>query len=76
MQVLTSKMDLMDQHNVFHRLDNSKHSKGQIIIIPEQLQSCRDIIIMEWKAKKLDRKDFAGKSDPFMVFYKQNSDNR
>ncbi|CAN8032548.1 unnamed protein product, partial [Ixodes persulcatus] len=31
---------------------------------------------MQWSAKKLDKKDFWGKSDPFLVFLKSNEDGR
>ena len=31
---------------------------------------------LQFKGKKLDKKDFFGKSDPFLVFYRCNEDNR
>lgn len=58
------------------RSEGKQRPNGKIIVVPEQLQSCRDKVIMKWKASKLSRKDFVGKSDPFMVFYKQNVDGR
>uniref|UniRef100_A0A8C6VA59 Copine family member 9 n=1 Tax=Naja naja TaxID=35670 RepID=A0A8C6VA59_NAJNA len=36
--------------------------------------NCRDIITMQLCANKLDKKDFFGKSDPFLVFYRSNED--
>ena len=31
---------------------------------------------LELKGHKLDKKDFFGKSDPFLVFYRSNEDSR
>lgn len=37
--------------------------------------SCpQDIVTMQLCANKLDKKDFFGKSDPFLVFYRSNED--
>lgn len=34
----------------------------------------KDVATMQFCANKLDKKDFFGKSDPFMVFYRSNED--
>lgn len=34
----------------------------------------QDIATMQLCANKLDKKDFFGKSDPFLVFYRSNED--
>ncbi|XP_018102043.1 copine-5 isoform X2 [Xenopus laevis] len=47
---------------------------GVIIISAEELSNCRDIATVQFSAHKLDKKDFFGKSDPFMVFYRSNED--
>ena len=31
---------------------------------------------LQFNGKKLDKKDFFGKSDPFLTFYRCNEDNR
>ena len=36
--------------------------------------SNQDSATMQFCANKLDKKDFFGKSDPFMVFYRSNED--
>lgn len=36
--------------------------------------SSQDIATMQLCANKLDKKDFFGKSDPFLVFYRSNED--
>ncbi|XP_029429258.1 copine-5 isoform X1 [Rhinatrema bivittatum] len=47
---------------------------GSIILSAEELGNCRDVATMQFCANKLDKKDFFGKSDPFMVFYRSNED--
>ncbi|KAF7711588.1 copine-9-like isoform X1 [Silurus meridionalis] len=47
---------------------------GTIILTAEELSNCRDIATMQLCANKLDKKDFFGKSDPFLVFYRSNED--
>lgn len=36
--------------------------------------SHQDVSTMQFCANKLDKKDFFGKSDPFLVFYRSNED--
>uniref|UniRef100_A0AAY4DEJ0 C2 domain-containing protein n=1 Tax=Denticeps clupeoides TaxID=299321 RepID=A0AAY4DEJ0_9TELE len=47
---------------------------GSIVLTAEELGNCRDFATMQFCANKLDKKDFFGKSDPFMVFYRSNED--
>ncbi|XP_043569538.1 copine-8 isoform X3 [Chiloscyllium plagiosum] len=47
---------------------------GAIILTAEELSNCHDIVAMQFCANKLDKKDFFGKSDPFLVFYRSNED--
>ncbi|XP_061584711.1 copine-9-like isoform X2 [Cololabis saira] len=47
---------------------------GTIIFTAEELSNCRDLATMQFCANKLDKKDFFGKSDPFLVFYRSNED--
>ncbi|XP_013920989.1 PREDICTED: copine-9 [Thamnophis sirtalis] len=47
---------------------------GAIVLYAEELSNCRDIVTMQLCANKLDKKDFFGKSDPFLVFYRSNED--
>ncbi|XP_043407130.1 copine-8 isoform X3 [Chelonia mydas] len=49
---------------------------GTIILTAEELNCCRDSVLMQFCANKLDKKDFFGKSDPFLVFYRSNEDGR
>uniref|UniRef100_A0A3P9CQB6 Copine Vb n=1 Tax=Maylandia zebra TaxID=106582 RepID=A0A3P9CQB6_9CICH len=57
----------------FHRGIPGKKC-GTIILTAEELSNCRDSGTMQFCANKLDKKDFFGKSDPFMVFYRSNED--
>lgn len=62
----------------FERDLESQHGKsgvGKIIIAAEEMSQCKDIALMEIHGKKLDKKDFFGLSDPFLVFYRCNEDN-
>ncbi|XP_059571960.1 copine-9 isoform X2 [Alligator mississippiensis] len=47
---------------------------GTIMVLAEELSNCRDVVTMQLCANKLDKKDFFGKSDPFLVFYRSNED--
>ncbi|XP_065410454.1 copine-8 isoform X3 [Chrysemys picta bellii] len=49
---------------------------GTIILTAEELNCCRDSVLMQFCANKLDKKDFFGKSDPFLVFHRSNEDGR
>uniref|UniRef100_UPI00358E73B8 copine-9 isoform X1 n=1 Tax=Myxine glutinosa TaxID=7769 RepID=UPI00358E73B8 len=47
---------------------------GTIILTAEELGNCRDVATMQLCGNRLDKKDFFGKSDPFLVFYRSNED--
>uniref|UniRef100_A0A6Q2XW56 C2 domain-containing protein n=1 Tax=Esox lucius TaxID=8010 RepID=A0A6Q2XW56_ESOLU len=47
---------------------------GTIICKAEELGNCRESVMMQFCGNKLDKKDFFGKSDPFLVFYRSNED--
>ncbi|XP_036000782.1 copine-8 [Fundulus heteroclitus] len=47
---------------------------GSIIIRSEELSNCRESVMLQFCGNKLDKKDFFGKSDPFLVFYRSNED--
>uniref|UniRef100_A0A4W6FYW4 Copine VIII n=1 Tax=Lates calcarifer TaxID=8187 RepID=A0A4W6FYW4_LATCA len=48
---------------------------GTIIVRAEELSNCRvRSVMLQFCGNKLDKKDFFGKSDPFLVFYRSNED--
>uniref|UniRef100_A0A3B5L5I1 VWFA domain-containing protein n=1 Tax=Xiphophorus couchianus TaxID=32473 RepID=A0A3B5L5I1_9TELE len=48
---------------------------GTVIIRAEELSNCRvRSVMLQFCGNKLDKKDFFGKSDPFLVFYRSNED--
>ncbi|KAG7454401.1 hypothetical protein MATL_G00259350 [Megalops atlanticus] len=47
---------------------------GTIIVKAEEVGNCRELVMMQFCGNKLDKKDFFGKSDPFLVFYRSNED--
>ncbi|XP_032642179.1 copine-3 [Chelonoidis abingdonii] len=55
-------------------LKNGKPAgKGSITITAEEVKDNR-VVLFEIEARKLDNKDFFGKSDPFLEFHKQTSE--
>uniref|UniRef100_A0A4W3HYJ8 Copine-3 n=1 Tax=Callorhinchus milii TaxID=7868 RepID=A0A4W3HYJ8_CALMI len=57
-------------------LKNGKPAgKGTITIFAEEVKDNR-MINFEVEARKLDNKDFFGKSDPYLEFYKQTDDGK
>ncbi|XP_033889159.1 copine-8 isoform X4 [Acipenser ruthenus] len=47
---------------------------GTIIVKADELNNCREVVMMQFCGSKLDKKDFFGKSDPFLIFYRSNED--
>ncbi|XP_031419862.1 copine-8 [Clupea harengus] len=47
---------------------------GTIVVTAEELGNCRESVLLQFCGNKLDKKDFFGKSDPFLVFYRSNVD--
>ncbi|XP_048738770.2 copine-8-like isoform X2 [Ostrea edulis] len=55
------------------KLQGSK-GQGQIIVRAEEMSSSKEMLTLHFSGSKLDKKDFFGKSDPFLIFYKANED--
>ncbi|KAF5902587.1 copine-8-like [Clarias magur] len=47
---------------------------GTIIVQAEELGNCRESVLLQFCGNNLDKKDFFGKSDPFLVFSRSNED--
>ncbi|XP_035770192.1 copine-8-like [Neolamprologus brichardi] len=47
---------------------------GTVIVRAEEVSNCRESVMLQFCGNKLDKKDFFGKSDPFLVFYRSNED--
>ncbi|XP_052084520.1 copine-8-like [Mytilus californianus] len=56
------------------RLLGPKKNSGTIIVGVEELSSCKEQGNFQFRASKLDKKDFFGKSDPFLTFSRANED--
>ncbi|CAL8071929.1 unnamed protein product [Calicophoron daubneyi] len=50
------------------------HNCGTIIILAEEVTSCKDELILDLSGRGLDKKDVFGTSDPFIAFYRINED--
>jgi len=58
------------------KLSNPKYANcGSIIVTAEEVQSCKDFVTLQFSGRKLDKKDFFGKSDPFLAISRSNEDN-
>lgn len=56
-------------------LTGPKRYSGEIIIWSEEVdEGSKENALFHWSAKKLDKKDFFGKSDPFLNIYRINDD--
>ncbi|XP_065676704.1 LOW QUALITY PROTEIN: copine-8-like [Hydra vulgaris] len=55
-------------------LRNGSLLKSTITFFVEQLNDCKEIIEFMFCGHNLDKKDFFGLSDPFLIFYKQSID--
>lgn len=53
----------------------TRKSPGKIIVRAEEVNSNKDIVTLEFCGKGLDKKDFFGKSDPYLLFERCNEDN-
>uniref|UniRef100_A0A914WKY8 Copine-3 n=1 Tax=Plectus sambesii TaxID=2011161 RepID=A0A914WKY8_9BILA len=47
---------------------------GSIIVAAHEMAEKSEPVLLQFRAKNLDRKDFLGKSDPFFQFYRVNDD--
>ncbi|XP_077983033.1 copine-8-like [Glandiceps talaboti] len=55
-------------------LKGPSRNSGKIIVSAEEVSDCKDVFTMQFKGTRLDKMDFFGKSDPFLVFYRCNED--
>ena len=46
------------------------------VVRAEEIMACNENLCIKLRGSKLDKKDTFGKSDPFLVFYKSNEDQR
>lgn len=44
------------------------------LVTAEELTACKEEVCMQFQARKLDKKDFFGKSDPYLAIYKVQED--
>lgn len=48
---------------------------GTITVRAEELASCREVLTLSVCARKVDKKDWFSKSDPFLAISRVNEDN-
>ncbi|XP_005099340.1 copine-8 isoform X1 [Aplysia californica] len=66
--------EVVSSNRLNKRLTGPKKDSGSIIIGAEELSSCKEQALIQFRAHKLDKKDFFGKSDPFLTFSRSNED--
>ncbi|CAL1529087.1 unnamed protein product [Lymnaea stagnalis] len=66
--------EVVSSNKLTKQLIGPKKDSGQIIIGAEEMNSCKEHATMQFSAQKLDKKDFFGKSDPFLTFYRSHED--
>lgn len=58
-----------------YQLAGLSNNSGTILLTVEEVLDCKKLLEMQWQGRKLDKKDWCGKSDPFLAFYRVSEDN-
>ncbi|XP_041349780.1 copine-8-like [Gigantopelta aegis] len=66
--------EIVSANKLVRNLRGPKKKCGTITVGAEELSSCKEQCTMQFCAHKLDKKDFFGKSDPFLTFSRSNED--
>ncbi|XP_046542548.1 copine-8-like isoform X2 [Haliotis rubra] len=66
--------EIVSANRLVKNLIGPKKKSGSIAITAEELSSCKEQATMQFCAHKLDKKDFFGKSDPFLTLNRCNED--
>ena len=64
-QIVTGGTVKMELQNA---AEGRMSGNGQLLVTSEEMSTCKDDLQLQFMAKKLDRKDFFGSSDPFLQF--------
>jgi len=71
----TSLGQIVSNGSVILDLVNPEYARGtngSLVVTCEELSMCKDELHLQFLGKKLDKKDFFGSSDPFLVFSRSN----
>ncbi|PVD25046.1 hypothetical protein C0Q70_15543 [Pomacea canaliculata] len=66
--------EIVSSNKLAKKLIGPKKDSGTIIVSAEEMNSCKEQATMQFCAHNLDKKDFFGKSDPFLTFSRCNED--
>jgi hypothetical protein len=66
--------EIVSASKLERKLIGPKPDSGSIILTAEELSTCKEEVTLQFNGRKLDKKDWFGKSDPFLAFYKVNED--
>ncbi|XP_064607503.1 copine-8-like [Liolophura sinensis] len=67
--------EIVTSNRLSKRLIGPKKNSGHIIVSAEEVSSCKTELTLQMSGHNLDKKDFFGKSDPFLTFYRSNEDS-
>ena len=67
---------IVSSGNYVSVLKDSAKSGSKIQIMAEELKTSKEVVKFQFRAEKLDKKDFFGKSDPFFVISKSGSSSQ
>jgi len=71
----TSLGQIVSNGSVILDLINPEYARGtngSLIVTCEELSMCKDELELQFLGKKMDKKDFFGSSDPFLIFSRSN----
>ncbi|ORX76492.1 Copine-domain-containing protein [Anaeromyces robustus] len=74
-EYITTLADIVNARNKRIKGRLLKIAHGDIIITAEEVSDSKKVVIYKFSAKKLDKKDLFGKSDPFFAVYRRVSGN-
>ena len=66
-EVQTTLGELVSKGTEVLKLDK----RGKVIVRVEEIKNCNDVFQFYFKGIKLDKKDWFGKSDPYLIVYRQ-----
>lgn len=53
---------------------NESRNYGELIVVVEEVSSCKQIVEMQFRATNLSKKSWLSQNDPFLVFSRSNED--
>ncbi|XP_031628977.1 copine-8-like [Contarinia nasturtii] len=71
---LSELVSLSNGRQFFGKLKGESRQQGEIIIVTEELMSCKQIAEIQFRAEHLPKPSFLSSNDPFLVLSRSNED--